>query len=240
MAFKHPIWFSTDRAANFGCYRFRITPDIAPKLLRARPRRNLKSYAVRLKSEQTPFPRRGRRLRSAALHRIRFGTCGFVPMWYFYSEANNDRKIEQKQCALLWLATISRQFRRKLHEKKLTRRGQISTKHENLVDSRTESVSQEWKQVFLKRACQQRLQPTRKRFVFFLACPNRRSCAWAWSQGLGHRICSQILRLSSGIAFESDCQMSCMGSNSNQTWTLPPDQSVVEVLSAPKHDNMVQ
>ena len=35
MAFKHLISFATDLAANFGCYRFRITPDIVSKLLRA-------------------------------------------------------------------------------------------------------------------------------------------------------------------------------------------------------------
>ena len=43
--------------------------------------------AVRLKSEQTPFPQIGRRFRPAALHRIRFRTCSFVPMSYFYSES---------------------------------------------------------------------------------------------------------------------------------------------------------
>ena len=35
MAFKHSISFATDLAANIGCYRFRITPDIVSKLLRA-------------------------------------------------------------------------------------------------------------------------------------------------------------------------------------------------------------
>ena len=33
MAFKHCISFATDLATNFGCYRFRITPDIISKLL---------------------------------------------------------------------------------------------------------------------------------------------------------------------------------------------------------------
>ena len=48
--------------------------------------------AVQFKSEQTPVPwagRRGRRFRPAALHRIQFGTCSFVPMSYFYSETND-------------------------------------------------------------------------------------------------------------------------------------------------------
>ena len=35
MAFKHRISFATDLAANFGCYRFRIAPDIVSKILRA-------------------------------------------------------------------------------------------------------------------------------------------------------------------------------------------------------------
>ena len=35
MAFKHRISSATDLAANFGCDRFRITPDIVSKLLRA-------------------------------------------------------------------------------------------------------------------------------------------------------------------------------------------------------------
>ena len=34
------------------------------------------------------FPRTGHQFRPAALHRIRFGTYGFVPMSYFYSETN--------------------------------------------------------------------------------------------------------------------------------------------------------
>ena len=79
------ISFATDWAANFGCYRFRITPDIVSKLLRA----SLWSRcAVWFESEQTPFPCTGRQLRSAALHRIQFGTCGFVHMSYVYSETN--------------------------------------------------------------------------------------------------------------------------------------------------------
>ena len=88
MAFKHHISFATDLTANFGCNRFKIKPDIVSKLLRAAISSRC---AVRLESEQMPFPRTawtGRRLRSAALHRIRFGTCGFVPMSYFYSVTN--------------------------------------------------------------------------------------------------------------------------------------------------------
>ena len=35
IAFKYCISFATDLAANFERYRFRITPDIVSKLLRA-------------------------------------------------------------------------------------------------------------------------------------------------------------------------------------------------------------
>ena len=35
IAFKNSISSATNLAANYGCYRFRITPDIVSKLLRA-------------------------------------------------------------------------------------------------------------------------------------------------------------------------------------------------------------
>ena len=80
MAFKHSISFATDLAANFGCYRFRITPDIVSKLLRA----TIWSHcAILFESEQTLVPMTGSQFRSAALHRIQFGTWGFVPMSIF-------------------------------------------------------------------------------------------------------------------------------------------------------------
>ena len=83
MAFRHHISFVTDLAANFGCNGFRITPDIVSKLSRAAME---SSCAVWFKSEQMPFPKTGCRFRPAALHRIRLGTCCFVPM---YSETND-------------------------------------------------------------------------------------------------------------------------------------------------------
>ena len=85
IAFKHRISFATGLAANLGCDRFRITPDIVSKLLRAAI---WSRCAVRFESEQIPFPRTGRPCRTAALHRIRFWICGFVPMSYFCSETN--------------------------------------------------------------------------------------------------------------------------------------------------------
>ena len=58
--------------------------------------------------------------------------------------------------------------------------------------------------------------------------PKALSCAWARPQELDHWFCSRNLRLSwmpSGIAFRSDCQMTCRGSN---LYSMPPDQRVVE------------
>ena len=62
------------------------------------------------------------------------------------------------------------------------------TKHWNLSDYRSKSVSQEWQQFLLKRAgrCPQRLQPTRNCPVFVLARPTRTNCAGARPQKLGH------------------------------------------------------
>ena len=53
----------------------------------------------------------GRQQYKATLHRIWFGTCGFVPMSYFYSETNE----RSKQWALLCSITTSRQYHRKFH-----------------------------------------------------------------------------------------------------------------------------
>ena len=106
------ISFATNWAANFGCNWFRIMPDIVSKHLHT-PIRSC--CAVLLESEQTPFPWKGLWLGSAALHRIRFGTCNFVPMLYFYSETNEWLQDWAKQWELLWSATTSRQFRWNFH-----------------------------------------------------------------------------------------------------------------------------
>ena len=145
MAFKHHISFATD---NFGCDRLRITPDIVSKLLRASI---WSCCAVQLKSEQTNFSRTGHRLISAAfsaLHRTWFGTCGFLPMSYFYSESQrpiNDRSMERiNECGFGRqhpLANFIENFIS--HENKIARWGQKFTSQQNLVDSWTESGLQE-------------------------------------------------------------------------------------------------
>ena len=49
------------------------------------------------------------------LCRIRFGTCDFAPMSYFYSETNDSSQDWAKRWALLWSATTSRWFHRNFH-----------------------------------------------------------------------------------------------------------------------------
>ena len=106
------ISFVSNWAANFGCKRFRIIPDVISKLLRAAM---WSSCAVRFESEQMPFPQAGHPLRSATLHKIQFWICGFVPMSYFYSETNEWSKDWAKLRVLLWSATTSRQFNKKIY-----------------------------------------------------------------------------------------------------------------------------
>ena len=101
----------------------------------------------------------------------------------------NDRKIERSDGRVfgrLHLLANSIEVFIANEEKKLTRDGPKFTKHQNLFDSRTEtvteSVSQKWWHVFLKRACRapqrlaRRLPPTWKRL----------SCAGARPQELCH------------------------------------------------------
>ena len=100
--------------------------------------------------------------------------------------------------------------------------------HLNPFDSGSESVSQEWQHVFLKRACRgpQRMPQTRKRSVFVLARPTSQSCAWPRLQVLGHWFCSQNLRLSSGIAFGENARWQAWTQTWTQTCILPPEQRV--------------
>ena len=99
MAFKYCISFAIDLAANFGCNWFRTMTDIVSKFLRKAIRSRC---AVLFESEQTPFSWTGRRLRSAALHRIRFGTYWFIPVSYFYSEPRRptDFAVKTFDCLL--------------------------------------------------------------------------------------------------------------------------------------------
>ena len=135
-------------------------------------------------------------------------------------ERSNERGFSRKQL----LANSIQNFIS--HEERVTRHGPIFTKHWpfwllNLVSIARVVVR------FPKRTycSHQRLRPTRKRPVFVLARLTRPSCAWALPQELGHRFCSQNLRLSSGIAFESDSQKTGRGLNldsnlNSATWPM--------------------
>ena len=92
-------------AANFGCYRFRIMPDIVSKLWHTTV---WSVCAVKLESELTPFSLTGRLFWSAALHRL--GTCCFVFMLYLYSENDECSQGSAKWWALLWSVTTFRQL----------------------------------------------------------------------------------------------------------------------------------
>ena len=115
--------FATDLPANFGYYWFRITPGgvtLFPSFCNAMSAAIWSSCAVLFESEPTvgrPFLRQVVEFMviSALLHRIRLGTCVFVPMSYFYSETNEWLQNWVKQWALLWSATTSPQFHRKFH-----------------------------------------------------------------------------------------------------------------------------
>ena len=83
-SFNYCFSFATILAANFvkipvkfSCGRFGIMPEIVSKLLLTAA---WSCFAVLVESEKTLFSRTGRWLKSAALHRIQFRTCGFVPI----------------------------------------------------------------------------------------------------------------------------------------------------------------
>ena len=139
------ILFATILAANFGCYWFRITlievdseslPDIISKLLRA---------AILFDSNLSRRPFLRQVMDLGALHRIKLGTCCFVPMSYFYSETNEWSKDWAKRWVLLWSATTSRQFQlfhRIFHFKWKTNPSSLPNLYQafNLFNSQTKSV----------------------------------------------------------------------------------------------------
>ena len=135
MAFKHSNSFATYLAANFDCNRFRITPDIVSKLLRST---SWSLCAAQFKSEQTLFPQIGCLLRPAALHRIPFRTCCFVPISFFTQRPMTDRKIEQSNGRCFGRQQLLADSIKIFHfhlKQKVTCSSQEFTKHQNLVDS---------------------------------------------------------------------------------------------------------
>ena len=67
-----------------------------------------------------------------------------------------------------------------------------------------------------------------------VARPTRPSCACAQLQELGRWFCPLNLRLLSGTAFGEIARWSAGAQTWTQTWTLPPDQRVVKILSPQK------
>ena len=143
-------------------------------------------------------------------------------MSYFYPDSNKWSKIERSYALVSnkctrtsWKITFN-MTKNKCRQWLVTAQ---NYKALNPIDSWTKSVSSG--------------RATRERPVFVHARPTLPSCASALPQELGW-FCSQNFRLSSGIAFGSVYQMVGRGSNFGSKWTLPPDQWVVEVLSASK------
>ena len=101
------ISFATDLAANVGCDRFRIMPDIVSKLLRAAI---WISCVVQLESEQTPFPRTARRPRPAALHSGFDSEPAVLFLCHIFTQRSmNDHKIEPSY-AMMGAALVGNNF----------------------------------------------------------------------------------------------------------------------------------
>ena len=166
--------------------------------------------------EHTPISWTGSLFRSAALLRMRFGTCASLFLCLIFNQRPIcDRKIAPSDecCIGLYrllfslktiVVTASKQY--KLQPK--------ICKSLKLFHSWTESITQEWPDSFVKqtRRCRQQLPPNQKRLC--LVPKLWRSAA----QELSHLFSSQSLRLHSGTAFESKGQMMSRG------WTLLPNQ----------------
>ena len=102
--------------------------------------------AVWFESEQTPFPQTGRRLRPAACTGLDSEHVVLFLCHILTQRPMTDGKIERsdgcgfgRQQLLAYFIEIFSS-----HKKRVTRCGTKFTEHWNLVDSRTESVSQEW------------------------------------------------------------------------------------------------
>ena len=235
MAFKHCILFATILAANFGCDWFRITPDIVSKLLCSTIWRH-------------PCFWTGRQFRSAALHRIEFGTCGFVLCHIFTQRPMTYRKIERSDGRCFGRQQLLAKIENFISHKKLALTSCQELKisfHIKRSDSLLPKIYKALKlfwfldwvsiarvvDVFLKRACrcQERLQQTRKRPVFVLACPTRPSSAGERPEEL----CKALWARLPATAFGEIARWSAGAQTWTQTRTLPPDQRVVSVLSPP-------
>ena len=236
MALKHRISLA---AANFGCDRFRITPNIVSKLLRAAV---WSRCAVRFESEQTPIPQTGRRFRPAALDRIGSRTCSFVPMSYLYSERPmTDRKIERSDGRCFdWQQLLANSI-------------EIFISHEKKSDSSRPEIYKALKPYWLLNwvsitrvvACFPQASRSRPAATAadsetpcVCACPSdprkQSRSLGELPQELGRWYCPSNSRLLSGTAFGEIARWPAGAQTWTQTWTLPPHQRIGKVLSPPK------
>ena len=193
LAFKQCISFATEWAANIGCDQFRDMPHIVSKLVV--PTTISSCSAVWSEPEQTPFYQPGR---LDLLLCTRFHSELAV---LFLCPILTESHSETNKWVMLWLVTTSCQLHQKFHFTWKT----ISFHCPKL----TLELSQ-YSKSGSTFSSSERLQQTRKRSVseLIFACPNRPSCA-EQPKELGYWFCSQNLRLSPGIAFRSDWQMTC-------------------------------
>ena len=145
--------------------------------------------AVHLESVQTPDSRIGCEFTSSALYSIQFRKWGNVPVPLFTQRPMNGRRIERS-------------------DKRYFGRSQVLVKS---IESSFQMKKKIW--IFFSNRELEHLLLFSE--LFACACssdPPKLSCAWALTQELDHWFCSQNFRLSSGIAFGSDCQMTWRGS----------------------------
>ena len=212
MAFKHSISFATDLAANFGCNRFRITPDIVSKLLRPAI---WSSCAVWLESEQTPFPWTGSLLSCC------FAQDSIRNLWfcsYIIFLLRDQWMIARLSEAAMGVALVGNNFWLIPWEFHFpTKKNSVVTAWylQSIKTFLTVELSQYRKSgstfsssepVAASSDCS-RLGNT----LFVFASLTRPSCAGVLFQELGHWFCSQLLWLSSWIAFGNDYQMTGTG-----------------------------
>ena len=159
----------------------------------------------------TPTDSSSNEIRVSGLHRIWFSRLFLCYYFYFYAETNECSQDWAKQWTLLWAVTCSHEIHRNLNpisnEKKNL---SLRPKHWNLFGPRIKSVCKS-AHFFLQWASRglQRPPTIRKHCVLvcvICVCPSdppklcRRAAPRAWPL-----ICSQNLRLPSGISFGSDC-----------------------------------
>ena len=105
-SFKHNISFAINLAATFGCQNHHTRHCV-----QAFARLHLKSLCCLIfESEQTPFSRTDRRFRFSALHRIPFGTCGFVPMWGYVIFLLSDEWMIERLSKAMGAALVGNNY----------------------------------------------------------------------------------------------------------------------------------